>query len=428
VSPSVNGLASGIDTDAVITQLLSLERVPRTRIELRQTAAQARQDGLQAVSSRLGALRTAAAALGSAGTWAEVQTVESSASGTVGARLTAGAAPGGSVVTVTSLASAAQRSYDFTPQAGASSLTIGGTTVALAAGASLADAVSAINAQPATGVFAVDVGGKLLLASRTTGAASTAAATGAGVSEVVGSFRAGTDAAFDVGGTGYTRSSNVVTDVLAGVELTLKAPGTAAVSVSAPQADQTAVLDKAKAFVKAYNDLQGFVRDALAEKKVPGAASTADAKKGALRGDPTLRAALDALRSAAGTFSDLGISTGAATAGSASSEAVKGTLVLDEGVFRAALSADPAAARTRLGALASGMEAVIAPLADAGGTLDQRVGAARSEVSRLGANLATFDERLSRREALLRRQFTAMELALSRNQSTSADLASRLGG
>lgn len=422
---SLGGLASGMDTDAIVGQLLALERAPRTRIELRQAATQARQDVLRDVAGRLNALRTATTALSSAATWADLQKAESSTPGTATARLTSGAAPGGSSLVVTSLASSAQSTYTFASPGSATTVSVNGHAVPVAAGATLADVVGTINSTPDTGVFAVDVGGSLVLSSRATGALSAAVATGATVTQTA--TRAGADSVFSVDGTPYTRAGNVVTDVLPGVELTLKAPGTTTVTVSAPAPDQAAVLGRVKDFVKAYNELQGFLRDKLAEKKVPGAATAADAKKGALHADPALRQALAALRSASGTFSDLGISTGAAASGTPDQQAVAGTLTLDETKLTALLSSGSTTARTRLGELGAAMETVLAPLTGSGGLVDQRVTAAGAQLSALKSSLDAFDARLGRTEERLRAQFTALELALQRSSSVSADIAARLG-
>ena len=38
----VGGLASGMDTESIITQLMSIEQVPRTRVARQQVTVQAR--------------------------------------------------------------------------------------------------------------------------------------------------------------------------------------------------------------------------------------------------------------------------------------------------------------------------------------------------------------------------------------------------
>src|SRR3712207_5861128 len=90
----LSGLASGLDTQSIISQLMSIERQPRTRIELRQTQEQAKRDGLSEVQTKLNTLKLAATDLRSAGTWADTQTVGSSDDSKVAVTRTGGAGPG----------------------------------------------------------------------------------------------------------------------------------------------------------------------------------------------------------------------------------------------------------------------------------------------------------------------------------------------
>lgn len=428
----LSGLASGMDTDAVISQLMRFERIPRGRMELKQAAIQARSDGLGEIAAKLKSLATAATALRSAATWGDVQIVTSSDTARLGARATAGAAPGGHQVTVTSLASAEQRTFTFVSPVVNQPLVVNGQNVDLLAGATVADAVAAINAKPDLGVVAVEVAGKLVLSSRTTGAANGFTATGLSIVEDPLAYRAGKNAVFSVDGVGKTSASNVVTDAIPGVELTLKAPVTdATVSVGNPGPDLQVVKDKVKAFVEAYNGTLDIVRGKLAEKRVPTAATTTDAKRGALFGDTNLQSVLSSLRGSIGDLSALGITTGAA--GAISADAVAGKLVLDETKLAEAVTANPYQVQELLGAktgvdgLAQRLESVLTPQTQAGGILDERKSAATRQLTSLKEALARFDDRLAKREEGLRARFAALEQALSRSQAQQADLAARLG-
>lgn len=444
----LGGLASGMDTEAVISQLLAVDRQPRIKLELRQIAAQARQDQLGDVKSRLSALQAAVTALRSAATWGDVQTVETSDATKVGVRQTAGAAPGGARVEVTQLARSAQATFDFTPQVGTSQLTVNGRTIDLAAGAALADAVSAINGDTAAGVYAIDVGGKLVLSTRTTGAAASVTASGPGIVEDPTKAKAGLDAQFLVDSVPHSSATNVVTDAIPGLELTLKGLTSIAVdlAVGVPGPDKALVEEKMKAFVEAYNVANDFIRGKLAEKGVPNAATSADAKKGVLVGDPALRGLLSSMRSLVGeaiagnpaatdSLADLGVSTGAATgAATFSADAVAGKLTFDATAFRAALEANPDAVRRLVGAtpdtagIAQSFEGLLGPAVGAGGALEGAASAAGGEVSRLKDALGRMDDRLARREDRLRAQFTALEQAMARSQRQQTDLLSALGG
>src|SRR5689334_9987315 len=101
----LSGLASGLDTQSIIDQLMAVERQPRTRIEMRQATEQARRDGLNQVQTQLKTLSDAASALRSIGTWADTQTATSNDTSKLDVTRTGGAGPGGYDVTITRLAS-----------------------------------------------------------------------------------------------------------------------------------------------------------------------------------------------------------------------------------------------------------------------------------------------------------------------------------
>ena len=442
----LTGLVSGLDTDSIVTQLMSIERQPRSRLEYQQSSVQARQANLRDVVSKLGALKLAASDLRSAAVWTDTQSVESSDTTKVAARATGGIGPGGYEVAVTQLASAARKTYAYAPPAAASQLEIldkdgvSRATVDLAAGATIDEAVLAINAKPETGVFAVNVNGSLVLASRTTGADSTFSATGAGAeTESV----AGQDALFTVGTTSFQRASNVVGDAIPGVELTLKAKtASTMVTVGGPAPDTSAVKDKVKAFVNAYNAVLTAVRADLDEKKVASPGSATDAAKGSLFGDAGLSRILSDLRQAVSnplddasgpTLASLGVSTGAANTGTAiNNDSVMGKLVLDEAALDKALADDPVGVQRLLGGVtgtdgfAQKLEGKLQPLVEGGGLLDQRITSADGEIKRIKDSLAAFDRRMDLREQYYRAQFTALEQAMSRSQAVQADLSQRL--
>jgi flagellar hook-associated protein 2 len=450
----LTGLVSGLDTDSIVTQLMALDRQPRSRLEYQQTAVQARQTNLRDVVSKLSTLKLAAADLRSAGVWTDTQSVETSDATKVSAKVTAGAGPGGYDLAVTQLASAARRTYTYDAPAADSVLTIKDgplqdhvrATVTLTAGMSLDDAVTTINSKPETGVFAVKVNGALVLSSRTTGEVGNFTATDAGGAlGAATSAVDGLDAVFTVGAQSFQRSSNVVTDAIPGVELTLKGKtASTMVTVGGPAPDTAAVKAKVKAFVNAYNAVVTAVRTDLDEKRVASPASATDASKGSLSGDQGLAGVLSDLRQAVAnplddvsgpTLASLGITTGAANTGTAlNSDSVMGKLVLDEAALDKALAADPLGVQRLLGGtvgvsgFAQKLEGKLQPLVEAGGLLDKRITGADDEIKRIKDSLTRFDDRMTLREKRYRAQFTALEQAMSRSQSMQADLTQRLAG
>src|SRR6266536_1392210 len=99
----------------------------------------------------------------------------------------------------------------------------------------------------------------------------------------------------DLDGVAKTSATNVVSDGIPGLELTLRAPTSSAVTVNvgAPAPDKAQTIAAVKAFVSGYNDVVTKVRAELTERRVTSPQSTADAQKGDLFGDPMLASMLD---------------------------------------------------------------------------------------------------------------------------------------
>lgn len=441
---ALTGLASGLDTESIITQLMSAESQPRVNMTYKQAAEQARSTGLQNIASKLSALKLAATTLRSAGTWGDAQSIESADTTKVAARTIAGAASGGHTIAVTGLARATQSMFDYTPPSADGTITVNGQSVAVAAGATIDDAVAAINGTDSAGVYAVNVGGRLALSSKATGAASAASASGtmlAGASTLAGS-----DSSFTVDGVPYTRSSNVVADAIAGVELTLKgATAGTEVTVSTPGPDPNAVVQAATSFVSAYNATVDAIRSQTTQTRVTNPASTSDAAQGALFNDTGLNGILSSLRSVVSTpiagapsalnqLAQLGITTGASTgSGTLSQDSIAGRLTLDSAALRTALSTNPDGVQKLLGAttgtdgVGQAIEGVLNPLTQAGGTMAGRLASSTAQLKNIADGLTKFDTRLSTKETLLRKQFSDLEVALQKNQDTLARVKSTLG-
>jgi flagellar hook-associated protein 2 len=437
----LSGLASGLDTEGMIAQLMAIERRPRTRIEFKQAAVQARQDALGDIVGKLRTLKLAAADLKSPLLWSEKQSVTVADQTRLEARRLSTAAAGTYDVTVDRLATATQRTFTYTAPSGASSLTFNGVDVALAGGATLDDAVAAINAATTTGVTAANVSGKLVVTSQATGQATNFS--WAGPALALDSELLGQDSSVTVNGTAHTSSTNVNTTAIAGLELNLKATGATKIEVGQAAVDKDAIAKKVKAFVDAHNAVSEAIRSRTGEKRVNDPKTVLDAKKGVLFGDRGLGQALSALRQAASDpvagnpstldeLGELGISTGAAS-GAINADAVAGRLVLDDTKLRAMLDTDLAGAQQLLGGktdtpgIAQRFETIIDPLTGKDTGLEARVSSASDEMVRLRTSLTRFDERLERREDRLRKQFSAMEQALRANQARQAEMQLRFG-
>lgn len=463
------GLASGLDTAAVVDRLMQLERRPLDRLSARQRAEEARRQALADVRSRLQALASAVAALRSPSSWAEVQAVASSDPTRVTAVRTAGAAPGAYAVAVSALASADQvrQAAGGASQASADGtldITVDGATVSveIAAGDDL-DAIAAkINAASGSPVYATVVSGRLYLSGKETGASKTIAVASTALADELGLSDAtrapsdhtivASDASIAVNGTSFLSPSNTVATAIPGLVLQLHATTAAdspvTISVGAPQADREAVREQVKAFVDAYNAAVSFLSGKLAERR-----SARDPAQGVLAGEAGLMVLLGRLRQAvvdvvdpppgSGSLSSLaevGVSTGAATgSGAVDQEAVAGRLVLDSTKLEEALGAALADVRGLFTATAGTyqgdgvavrLQAILDPWLSGDDTspplLQARIDGQQATLDALARRRAELERRLADRERALREQFAALEALLQQAQSQGAWLSAQL--
>jgi flagellar hook-associated protein 2 len=453
----LGGLASGLDTEGMISQLMALEAQPITRINQQKSVSQAREQSLKDILSRVKNLQTEAKNLKSVTTWADTQTVESSDATKVTASRVAGAAPGPYAISVSNLASGDQWSYAFNPPAADTSFTItmagGGTQqVDLAAGQSLDETVGIINSNPDSKVYAVKVGTRLVLSSRDTGIASGFTVSPVSATDALDSaqrLRSADDAHYSLDGGVTTKNSasNVVKDGIAGIEFTLKSTvpvgSEVTLNVSNPITDTSAVKNKIKSFVDQYNSTIDLIRSKLTEQKVKDPKTDSDRIKGNLYNDSMLNGLLQRLRtSVAGTFdsgdanmdqlAEIGISTGAATGGAASADSLAGKLVIDDAKLSAALSSSPQTVRKLLGAttgvegIGTRLDDMLATVVKDGGDFDGRITSADKEQKRFDDQVAEMNKRIDAKATMLRAQFAAMESAISKSQSQSSWLAGQL--
>jgi flagellar hook-associated protein 2 len=445
----LSGLVSGIDTGSIIDQLMTINKIPRQKITLDQDATTKRQSLLQEVSSKLTTLKYANDDLKSALTWLDSQSVESADTSKFTATRTGGAAPGGYDVQVNQLATAERQTYGYVAPTADGTLDIANAdgsarvSVAVKAGASLNDVVGAINSDTKSGLYAVNVNGSLVLSSKTTGDTSGFSVSGNGIGAQTDRV-AGLNAKVTINGTSYERQTNTITDALPGVSLTLKGKtsgtDTVGLTVGAPGPDKDKIVDKVKSFVTAYNDLVSVARADLKDKPVVNASKTEDVQKGTLFGDSGLSTMLSQFRTTlstavsglSGTYKsmgDIGVSTGAASA-TLNQDSLDGKLTLDETKLRSALDADPNAVRTLLGGatgtngFAQGFSKILSSYQGSGGLIQARITSATSELSDLASKLTTFDARMDAKQALLQKQFTAMETALSQSNAAGSRLSS----
>jgi flagellar hook-associated protein 2 len=455
---NVGGLASGLDTNTIISQLMSIERQPQVRLAQRQTVEAARQQALRDVNTRVLNLQTAIAGLRDVGTWGDQQSVDSSDPTHVTATRTGGAAAGGYQIEITQLA----RAQQLTQSTGATAASADGTLtiavgtgtavdVSVSAGDSLQTVADKINGSSGSQAYASVVNGKLVLSGKLTGAANTIAVSGTGAADFgFGVTQTALDANYTLDGVAKTSSSNLVSDGMAGVTLNLKGVTAAPVSVTvgAPGPDSGAVQSKVQSFIDQYNSTIDFIRAKLDEKPVLNPTNDSDRAKGTLHGDSSLEDLLANLRSAIATpisgrpsitsmLSQVGVSTGAAVgSGTLNQDAIAGKLTLDATKLNDQLTnhfSDVKAMFTNATGsydsegLSQRLDGFVSSMVNATtGILSGRIAAEQTTIDSLKKQSADMDVRLTAKEAALRAKFTAMETALSQAQSQGNYLSSQI--
>jgi flagellar hook-associated protein 2 len=449
---SLSGLASGVDTSAIVEQLMALERQKSTRLQTRQLAVTGQQTALKDIASKLATLKSTANALSSETSWKQTQSANSSDPTRVGVALTGGAGIGGHSIGVTRLASAAQRGYSF---AGGTAGTISiayntGTpqtiNIDVTATSTIKDVADAINAKTTGPVVAAVVKNelgqeRLVLSARKTGSDSDFTATSSLLSEdddYETPVLANLNAAWTLDGVAQTPSqTNVLENAIPGLRITLKGvtAAPASVTVSEPTLDRDAVKTKIKAFVDAYNALVDATTSELAEKPVRNPTSEFQAGYGQLHNDVGLQSMLSSVRrqmteivDGAGIkdLGDLGISVPKATGSTPSEDGKNGKLVIDDAKLTTALEADWTAVKGFFTTFSGKVGEYVDTQTGGSGVIDKRLKTSENSYKLLQTQLDAMNERIEAKETRLKAQFAAMESALQASQTQQAWLTGQL--
>jgi flagellar hook-associated protein 2 len=430
-----SGLSSGLDTSSLVTQLVAAERAPATLIANRQSDLNTQKSIVGSLSSALAALGTVARGMDLASELQPRTAASSDARVTVAA--SSGAAATVHDVRVSQLARGqitASRSFTSAEAGvlgdGSLSITTGGTTTSItyASTDSLADIASRINSSGAAASASVLFDGtsyRLMVAATATGTAAAPAFTDGGdgldLANPDNITVPAQDAIAEIDGVEVTRGSNVIDDAVAGLTLTLVSPHGDAEPAAAVRValDSTALRDKLKAFVSAYNAVNAALHVQL---------DYTGTKKGTdtLFGDATLRQ----LQGALGSLMSSGYGT--STLGAVGLVRDKGgALTLDESKLASALAANPGAVAGLFvgdGGFATALTGLTDGYSRAGdGILALKV---KSFVDRSAVLQTQADRINARADALktqLEAQFTALETAMTRLKGQSSYLSSVFG-
>ncbi|GAA0917313.1 flagellar filament capping protein FliD [Virgisporangium aurantiacum] len=482
MTSSIDGLVSGLDTTNMIKQLMQVEAVPQNQLKTKISVQNKAVTAYQAVNTKLAALATAAKAVSSAETWGAAKTTSSSDAAIVTAK--AGTPTGSLSFTVDAVAATHTETYTGGFVSSVSDPVMSGGTLRVLlkgnggevdinpADGSLQSVVQAINntANAAYKAAAVQVSpGKYTLQLTATepgaeGALTKAADAAGGAYAPFGldllggaptTTTKGTDAKLTVGdpGTGFTvtSASNTFNDVLPGLSITVTKKQTDTPVTVGVATDSAAVADKVAAMVEAAQGALSEISTATATKGGTNPAA------GPLPGDTALRQLSQGILSA--------VAGGAGNLGSLSAVGINldktGTLSFDRDKFLTAYEADPVKTQAYFDSYtevphakanpaafdpgwdtADGLarklqtlsvtatEGVIRPTDQDGtvkqGTLAGIISRRNETIKGLNDQVAAWDTRLELRKTNLERQFSGLEVALSKLQSQSSWLSGQL--
>ena len=308
-----SGLATGIDTSSIVSQLMALERAPEQILTNQKTTLQTQASEYSKLSSLLTTLQSTMAGMNTASTFS-AKTVSVADSTVASATATGSAQAGNHTLKVTSLAQSQTLISESSTNSGYASDTaqnFGTGTITIANSAdpthpvtvnidstnnSLQGIAAAINASGANVTASVVNDGsgtpyRLAIIGKDTNTYSvTAGLTG-------GTYDAPTfaekvtasQAVFQLDGIDMTRTTNTITDAIPGVTLNLLSPNDPAKTTISIGNDTAGVTNKINSFITAYNNVLNLINQDTAYDSTSNTA-------GPLFGDSTVSTVLDSLQ------------------------------------------------------------------------------------------------------------------------------------
>jgi flagellar hook-associated protein 2 len=438
----ITGLASGLDTNAIVAAEMAVAKQPVTALQNQSTLLTATNAAMTTIQTQLQALDQDVRALADPTLFSTSQPVTSSDTTRVSASSSSGAGIGGYQVSVSRLANSAQRTFSFTSPTSPGAISIDGQSQPVSSGESISALVSSINSNKNLDVFAAATdSGTIVLSNRATGDTGSSFIqvtdpTGS-LAEQATKAKPGQDASYSVDGVAGTSASNVVSGAIAGVSLTLTGitttSGPITVNVAPPAASNSTIEAAVNAFTTQYNSVISAIQTQLTTPPAAGPPPT-----GTLYQDSGLRDLMSSMRSmminpgtglptGLSSMLDIGVSTGSTTgSGGLSASSLSGNLTLNTTTLESALSSNPTGVQSVMNSWSISLSKAINDEAGAGGTIDQRIQGDDSQVTNLTNRISSMTSALNNQEAQLVQQFANLEAALSSNQSTSAWLTSQL--
>ncbi len=448
---------TGLDTETIIQELMKVERQPLAAMQTKQqnlaglkAAWDTIRERLEGLASKLAPLCSSLEFQQKAVTVSDNSVLSATVNGTI-------AEPGMYEIEVISLAKAQIVGSGFFADRDLALnlegvLVLNGKEVYLEASDTLADIASKVNGAEGIGVRAAVLQvtaehAQIVLTAETPGSSGQIDFGGDhdllkgigffGENNVVNQIRAAQDGVFLINGVQFVRSQNQIDDVIAGITVTLAsaanpatgAGGSCTVTV---ELDDQSIVDNVKAFVKEYNSL-------IDVTKKYGAWDSELKSGGLMFGDPLLQRLVGEIRNlvfrrAGGPqelqfVGQIGISTG--TRDSFSRD---GKLTLDENKLTETLKNERGDVAKLFGASGEApgifglMREAVRRYTSADGFLPSRKAQIEAQDKDLSRQIEAKQRSLDARLLALRRQFSGLEIMLSRMNSQGTWLSQQIAG
>ncbi len=427
------GLASGLDTASLITKLVSAEKASENRYTAQQTVLAGQKNIVDALTSSVSSLGSLASDLALPSTL-QMRTASSSDSH-VSVAVSGTAAVTTHDIRVNSIATAQVASSNT--YTGDSAGLAGSGTLAITSGAtagsisydatdtlsSIATKINNANAGVTASVLFDGSAYRLMVASKSAGTTNAATFTetgaGLGLSNAANVKVAAKDASLTIDGVTITRSTNVITDALAGTTITAVSPHASTESDSqiTVSNDVSSLTAKLKSFVTSFNSVAGGVAGQLTYN-----ASTKN--QSVLFGDSTLRG----LQTSLSKFTSQTFGSTTMTALGLSMDK-DGLLSLDSDKLATALSSNPGAMTDLFvsGGLATSIHGLTNLYSEAGdGVLVTKSTGMTDRNTLLQSQIDEIETNASALQTRLQAQFSALETAMSKLQSQSSYITQML--
>ncbi|MEK6531685.1 MAG: flagellar filament capping protein FliD [Deltaproteobacteria bacterium] len=439
---ATSGLISNIDYASLITQLVSLKKIPMTQLSAEKKTLSNQNTAYSNLNSRVNDLKTSAEALKTSDSF-NVFSASTTSSTILGATAGSTATSGSYEVIVEALAKAHKVAANgLSSDTTAGLVASGAASITLQVGTGTAQTINVDATTTLTGlkdsINTLDMGitasivndgdptnpYRLILTSDTTGTANALTITEDTSLNFATTLQSAANATFKVDNLSFTRATNSVTDVITGVTLDLKSADAATTVTLSVARNVSAIQSKVSDLLNRYNGVVTYI-------KANNRYNTDTKVAGSLYGDTVARSIWDDLRrNMTGAISGL-----PSTMNRLIHVGVEidkdGNFSLDSTKFTDAIESDFDGVMNLFidGATTDGFGKRVYDLADdmtdtIDGRIQERIDGLAKNIKRIDFDISNKEKALTAYEEQLRTQFTALETMLSSIQAQGKFLAS----